>query len=123
MGETLLFLLFYSLWTMSRSLYIITGANRGFGEAIAMTLARTVKTPVRFILIGRNLATLQPVEHQLEQLTNVASVDLIAEIHGLDNAATTHQMILSALEPLVFSSVSLPCRSVSSHSLVFFWGG
>ncbi|KAI8343142.1 sepiapterin reductase [Chlamydoabsidia padenii] len=91
---------------MPTSLYIITGANRGFGEAIALTLAKTVSTKLHFILIGRHLTSLQQVMHQLEPYPQVVSVNLIAESRGLDNAATTSQMILNTLEPLVSSSIS-----------------
>ncbi|CAO3598632.1 unnamed protein product [Absidia cylindrospora] len=90
----------------SQSLYIITGANRGFGEAIALKIAKTIQTGLRFILIGRNLPGLQLVENQLKQHSHVASVDLIAEPQGLDNASTTSQKILAALEPLVSAQIS-----------------
>lgn len=91
---------------MPQSLYIITGANRGFGEAIALTLAKSIKTGLRFILIGRTLPGLQLVQNQLKQHAHVVSIDLIAEPQGLDNASNTSQMVLSALEPLVSSQVS-----------------
>lgn len=92
---------------MSHSLYIITGANKGFGEALAQTIASSLKTTdlLRFILIGRHIVTLESVAHTLQLQAHVLSVDIIAELHGLDNAATTFDMVLRVLDPMVSSVV------------------
>jgi sepiapterin reductase len=93
---------------MSHCLYIITGANKGFGEALAQTIASSLKTTdlLRFILIGRHIVTLESVAHTLQRQSHVLSVDIIAESHGLDNATTTFDMVLRALDPVVSSAVS-----------------
>ncbi|KAI8097515.1 sepiapterin reductase [Halteromyces radiatus] len=86
---------------MVYSLYVITGANRGFGRSIALTLANKCQNDIAFILIGRELASLQVVSAELGQYQHVRSVELAAEPHGLDNAATTTQLLLEGVEPLV----------------------
>ncbi|KAG2195250.1 hypothetical protein INT47_007979 [Mucor saturninus] len=43
---------------LPHNLYVITGANRGFGKVIAQTLAKQSKVKTSFVLVGRSTSSL-----------------------------------------------------------------
>ncbi|CAO3642639.1 unnamed protein product [Cunninghamella echinulata] len=88
---------------MTHSLYIITGANKGFGRCIAFNICKKIQDPLQLILVGRDNNSLQIVKHDIEQQghSHVKSIDIISHPHILDNAETTSQFFLPALDTLI----------------------
>lgn len=46
---------------LPHNLYIITGANRGFGKVIAETIANQTKVKTSFVLVARNQSQLETI--------------------------------------------------------------
>jgi sepiapterin reductase len=65
---------------LKHTLYVITGANRGFGKAIAETIAANIKdTRTTIVLVGRN--------H--DQLSSVNCQNKMVSCHRIANAKLT----------------------------------
>ncbi|GAA5795424.1 hypothetical protein HPULCUR_000781 [Helicostylum pulchrum] len=50
-------------------LYIVTGANKGFGKVIAETIARQSKVKTSIVLVGRDLSQLESIELKQENVS------------------------------------------------------
>lgn len=88
---------------MTHSVYIITGANKGFGRCTAFNICKKIHEPLQLILVGRDNNSLQLVKHDIEQqnYSHIKSIDIISHPHILDNAETTSQFLLPALDTLI----------------------
>lgn len=101
------------------SLYVITGANRGFGRATALLLASSCDTEEQtLVLVGRAIEPLQRVKQEILAQTPRAKVQVIAEAN-LDNASTTQQ---SVLEPLRGLTKVINLSLTSKHPFAYFLG-
>lgn len=49
---------------LPHNLYVITGANRGFGKSIAETIAAESKVKTSIVLVGRNKSQLESIQLQ-----------------------------------------------------------
>ncbi|KAI9595675.1 hypothetical protein BDF19DRAFT_61513 [Syncephalis fuscata] len=95
-------------------IYIITGANRGFGHAVAKALAERVNDPnlLHLILVGRNATGLQAVATELQtkattyivDSVDMSSMDLLDS--NLERIFTTYKEI-RAENSASFSRVAL----------------
>lgn len=54
---------------LPHSLYIITGANKGFGKVIAETIANQAKVKTSIVLVGRDMSQLQSVQLKQENVS------------------------------------------------------
>lgn len=55
---------------MNWSLVIITGASRGLGQAIALSLARKLEKPTHFIIHGRDIELLNRTSEEIKLIRN-----------------------------------------------------
>ncbi|KAI8073795.1 hypothetical protein BC940DRAFT_249709 [Gongronella butleri] len=94
-------------------LYIITGANRGFGKAIAQSLCTSAE-PRRFILVGRDEGSLAAVRGSLLDVQGTEAVDIVAHEHVLKDGVSVQQHLLPQLDSLVTPLVS----TLSSITLI-----
>lgn len=64
---------------VSYQLVVITGASRGFGRACAVAIAAATRTPMHFVLIGRDSAELTVTKELVEacRAGNMAEVTMI----------------------------------------------
>lgn len=80
---------------MSWQIIIITGASRGFGQAIAISFAKASRGPLHFVLSGRTLQDLEVTKsaieslrgHPLQTQIDIVSADLF-DAAGLDTVAS-----------------------------------
>ena len=98
---------------LPHSLYVITGANRGFGQAIANAIATKATHTTTMVLVGRQQASLDNVANQITQKNQKIITRVISNV-SLDSAMTAQETILKPLETIVtvslwnFFSCSLP---------------
>ncbi|CEJ04141.1 Putative Sepiapterin reductase [Rhizopus microsporus] len=79
---------------LKHTVYVITGANRGFGKVIAEVIASKAKEKTSIILVGRNRAELETI-----QLANVDTY-FIGNI-SLEGAIQTEETIVKSLEDMM----------------------
>lgn len=84
-------------------LFIITGASRGIGKAVALEGDRLFKGEARFVLMARNGKNLQTVSESLDNPSDTLTVDFSDPI-TLEQHADT---LFESLNPADFSSVIL----------------
>jgi sepiapterin reductase len=73
---------------LKHTLFVITGANRGFGEAIAETFAANTKdTRTTIVLVGRDQTQLSKVNCQNEKVS--CHIISQANLTGAKEAQTT----------------------------------
>ncbi|KAI8059060.1 uncharacterized protein B0P05DRAFT_558928 [Gilbertella persicaria] len=83
---------------LKHSLYIITGANRGFGKAIAETIAAKAKNKTTVVLVGRDASQLERI-----QLDNTEiSCHIIANV-SLEGAKEAQETVIDKLDQLLKS--------------------
>ncbi|KAI8391753.1 sepiapterin reductase [Radiomyces spectabilis] len=80
------------------SLFVITGANRGFGLAIAKVLANKATHKTTLILTGRDKAALTDIASSLARA--IVDVHVIANV-CLDGALSTQETVLFPLDSLM----------------------
>lgn len=84
----------HSAMLLKHTVYVITGANRGFGKVIAEVIASKAKEKTSIILVGRNRAELETI-----QLANVDTY-FIGNI-SLEGAIQTEETIVKSLEDMM----------------------
>lgn len=84
--------LFFML--LKHTVYVITGANRGFGKAIANTIASNTQEKTSVILVGRSRAELETI-----QLANV-DTHFIANV-SLEGSIQVEETIIKPLEEMM----------------------
>ncbi|KAI7870327.1 hypothetical protein BDF14DRAFT_1741203 [Spinellus fusiger] len=83
------------------SLFVITGANRGFGSAIAKEISESAKHTTTIVLVGRSYEQLQTVA--LEVTTRGqphVTVHSVSDI-SLENASDAHQTVTEKIQALI----------------------
>ena len=85
---------------LPHSLYVITGANRGFGQAIANAIAAKASHTTTMILVGRQQASLDNVANRIIQKNEKIITHVISNV-SLDSAMTAQETILKPLETIV----------------------
>lgn len=82
---------------LKHSLYVITGANRGFGKTIAEAIAKKAKDPkTSIVLVGRNEAQLEEIKLNSDKVTCHYIAN--ANLQGSDEAK---QSVVDKLESLL----------------------
>ncbi|KAI7876248.1 NAD(P)-binding protein [Lichtheimia hyalospora FSU 10163] len=84
-------------------LFVVTGANRGFGQAITKVLAKQYQptsNKLSFVLVGRQEAALQQVARDIEQLGSNITTHVIANA-SIESAVETRDTILEPLQAVV----------------------
>ena len=84
-------------------LFVVTGANRGFGQAITKVLAKQYQptsNKLSFVLVGRQETALQQVARDIEQLGSNITTRVIANA-SIDSAVETQDTILEPLQAVV----------------------
>ncbi|KAG1471066.1 hypothetical protein G6F56_002333 [Rhizopus delemar] len=79
---------------LKHTVYVITGANRGFGKAIANTIASNTQEKTSVILVGRSRAELETI-----QLANV-DTHFIANV-SLEGSIQVEETIIKPLEEMM----------------------
>lgn len=85
------------------TLFVVTGANRGFGQAITKVLAKQYQptsNKLSFVLVGRQEAPLQQVANDIQQLGSNIATHVIANA-SIDSAVATRDTILEPLQAVV----------------------
>lgn len=54
---------------LPHNLFVITGANRGFGRAIAETIAKEANVKTSIVLVGRDQKQLESIQLDQEKVT------------------------------------------------------
>ncbi|KAG2226396.1 hypothetical protein INT45_000564 [Circinella minor] len=85
---------------LPHSLYVITGANRGFGQAIANAIASKANHTTTMILVGRQQVSLDNVANQIIQKNKNITTRIISNV-SLDSAMAAKETILKPLETIV----------------------
>lgn len=85
---------------LPHNLYVITGANRGFGKVIAQTLANKSKVKTTFVLVGRSATS---IEHFSSDHVSCYSIDNAS----LTNAVEAQKTVIDQLSDLI--QVSILC--------------
>ncbi|KAL0078873.1 sepiapterin reductase [Phycomyces blakesleeanus] len=81
------------------SLFIITGANRGFGRAIVTAVADAAKHKTTVILVGRNANELENVVQSVKDNVNIDTL-LVSDI-SLETASEAHDTIFVKIKHLI----------------------
>ncbi|KAI9498062.1 hypothetical protein BDB00DRAFT_755268 [Zychaea mexicana] len=84
---------------LPHTLYVITGASRGFGQAIANAIASKANHKSTLILVGRQRDPLENVANQLQGNASVTA-RVISDV-SLDSAVAAQRTILKPLETMV----------------------
>jgi sepiapterin reductase len=92
---------------LPHTLYVITGANRGFGKVIAETIASTATSKTTLVLVGRQEA---PLNELKTQLANDKVACYVVSNVNLDTAQDAEKTVTDKLNDLV---------KVNSHDLVY----
>jgi hypothetical protein len=85
---------------LPHNLYIITGANRGFGKAIAETIAAESKFKTSIVLVGRNKSQLESIQLTGKDVTSYSIGDA-----RLDSAIEAEKTVIGQLSDLLEVSV------------------
>lgn len=81
---------------LPHNLYIITGANRGFGKVISETIANQSKVKTSFVLVGRDLSQLETIQFKQDNI----SCYYIGEV-SLSGASETQKTVVNQLSDLI----------------------
>lgn len=84
-------------------LFVVTGANRGFGQAITRVIAKQYQpttNTLSFVLVGRQEAALQQVAGEIQALGANIKTHVIANA-SIDSAVATRDTILEPLQAIV----------------------
>ncbi|KAI9020258.1 hypothetical protein CLU79DRAFT_704000 [Phycomyces nitens] len=81
------------------SLFIITGANRGFGTEIAKAVSEAAKHKTTVILVGRNANELENVAQSVKQNDNINT--LVVSDVSLETASEAHDTIFTKIKQLI----------------------
>ncbi|KAI9256443.1 sepiapterin reductase [Phascolomyces articulosus] len=96
---------------LPHTLYVITGANRGFGKAIAHAIASKVNHTATMVLVGRQSDSLERVARNIVEKNPKISTRLISNV-SLDSAMTAQDTILKPLETIVTHHVPAVTRAI-----------
>ncbi|KAI7857144.1 hypothetical protein BDC45DRAFT_436246 [Circinella umbellata] len=96
---------------LPHSLYVITGANRGFGQAIANAIASKASHTTTMILVGRQQVSLDNVANQIIQKNKNVTTHIISNV-SLDSAMAAKETILKPLETIVTVIVPVVTRAI-----------
>ncbi|KAJ8651723.1 sepiapterin reductase [Lichtheimia ornata] len=97
------------------TLFVVTGANRGFGQAITKVLAKQYQptsNKLSFVLVGRQEAPLQQVANDIQQLGSNIATHVIANA-SIDSAVATRDTILEPLQAVVKDMQDPPLTSAT----------
>lgn len=89
---------------LPHNLYIITGANRGFGKAIAKTIAKQTKVKTSFVLVGRNQSQVDRIQFENVSCYSIGNA-------CLSSAVEAQETVIDQLSDLIKVSKGLFYRS------------
>lgn len=108
---------------LPHSLIVITGANRGFGRAVALALAEQAEHRTTLVLAGRNQGELERVQQQVVGKYVNVNVHIIANI-SLETARDAQETVLEKLQQLVnVRNTVHRCPGLNCNIPIFLCGG
>ncbi|KAI8141699.1 hypothetical protein BJV82DRAFT_172912 [Fennellomyces sp. T-0311] len=85
---------------LPHTLYVITGANRGFGQAVANSIASKAKHNVTMILVGRQRDALDRAALQIQHLNQAIETRVIPDV-SFESATAASTSVIIELETMV----------------------
>lgn len=81
---------------LPHNLFVITGANRGFGKAIAEIIAKRTNVKTSIVLVGRDQKQLESIQFNEDKVTS----HVIGNI-SLNNAVEAEKTVVEQLGDLI----------------------
>jgi sepiapterin reductase len=81
---------------LPHNLFVITGANRGFGKAIAETIASKSKVKTSIVLVGRDQQQLESIQFNQDNVTKYVIGDV-----SLNSAPEAEETVINQLDNLL----------------------
>ncbi|CAM9182487.1 unnamed protein product [Choristocarpus tenellus] len=116
------------VWIMSRCLFLVTGASRGFGRCVAEEFVRSCAStyPLEVILIARNKQGLQEtasalrrVKERVDQSKDFKIREESLDLGNLEQVEQTLETLLSSLDAKSYSRAILVNNAGSLGDLCF----